>query len=143
MDKRIPERELSQTERLESIENSLSDARAKLKSEISRRQAYLIIGCIATLILLLHLGQVISLPVWLIVLMGLIAVGFLFPSLGVDVEKPRAEVEKLESTKRLYLDVIPQLREENVRLATMEQSFPSKGKPDIIWRRLSSLLHSA
>lgn len=87
---------------LSMLDNSIVDAKAKVKEIAKNRRNWLTIAVMLASIVVLHYSKLFTLPLFVVIGLGVFAALFFFAVLGADPEKRRIEVEKLESTRRLY-----------------------------------------
>jgi len=96
----------SLTAQLAFLDNSIVEARAKIKELTKTRRNFLGIGVLCAFALGLHYGNLFLLPIFVVVGAWILSPLFFLAGLGTDPDKPRIELEKLESTKRLYFNFL-------------------------------------
>ena len=96
--------EIPLTTQLAFLDSSIVDAKAKIKEVSKTRKSAYLIGTVLAFILGLSYGQVAVIPPVVLTAAWILMPLFFISGLGSDSEKHRIELEKLESTKRLYIN---------------------------------------
>jgi hypothetical protein len=87
---------------LSALDNSIIDAKARVKQVHIKKRNQLVMALFLASIVGFHFGKVFTLPSFVVIGLGALAVLSFFSVLAIDAEKPQSEVEKLEKTKRMY-----------------------------------------
>lgn len=90
-------------DKISELESNIINARSKLRIDLRNSKAYVIIAVVLGVFIILHYAKVLPLANWVLVTIWVLAVVFLLAYIGTDTEKAKAEVERIEAIKRIYL----------------------------------------
>jgi hypothetical protein len=90
-------------DRVSNLESNIINAKSKLRVDLKNAKAYAVLALVAIIFIILHYAKAISLAPWVLITLWLVAIFLILAFIGTDTEKAKAEVERIEAIKRIYL----------------------------------------
>ncbi len=90
-------------ERLAEIESAISKAKGSFKENLKNVWIYGAIMLICAILITFNYTNILNVPTWIIVILWIIGIFFGLAILGTDLNKIKAEIERNESIKNVFL----------------------------------------
>lgn len=90
-------------DKVSQLESSIINAKAKFRTDLRNSRVYIAVTGITFVFIILHYVKTLQLNIWLLVTLWVVSLFFLLAFIGTDTGKSKAEIERMEAIKRIYL----------------------------------------